>query len=239
MRDVLVIPYNKEESLVIASDNSGGIGLKHDDHIKVSYEVVAYYALRVSMMECIAIGATPLAIILQNFSGDQVWRSLVTGIEKGLLELDMTELPITGSTESNFELKQSATAVSVMGKINASKDIHAIEFNKENRLAVIGKPLVGEAVINDALHIAPLALCSQLANMEKVTVMPVGSKGILAELNQLFKDRVFTLTDLTCELDLLTSSGPATCFIISYLPENEEKIKEMATGYFYPVKVKA
>lgn len=238
MRDALMIPFNTEESLVITSDNSGGIGLKQDDLIKVSYEEVAYYAFRVAMMECLAVGAMPLAVILHNFSGDEAWQPLVAGIEKGLLELGMSELAITGSTESNFQLKQSATAVSVMGKIKANEDIHTVTVDERNSIAVIGKPLVGEAVLKDAVHIAPLVLSARFAAMAGVTVIPVGSKGILYELNEVINNRSFEKDHIQCEVDLLASSGPATCFIINYISENEGEIKAIAGHYFFPIKVK-
>ena len=43
MRDVITIPINGEESLIIASDNSGAIGMKEQDHVHVSYETIAYF----------------------------------------------------------------------------------------------------------------------------------------------------------------------------------------------------
>lgn len=56
MRNAVVIPLNDEESLVITSDNSGGIGTKEQDLVKVPYEVTGYYLFRVAVMECIAAG---------------------------------------------------------------------------------------------------------------------------------------------------------------------------------------
>ena len=44
------------ETLVLASDNSGGIGLKDMDMVKTPYDVVAYYGFRVAVMEWIALG---------------------------------------------------------------------------------------------------------------------------------------------------------------------------------------
>ena len=42
-RDVTLIALNDSETLVLASDNSGGIGLKDMDMVKTPYDVVAYY----------------------------------------------------------------------------------------------------------------------------------------------------------------------------------------------------
>ena len=59
MMDALTAPFDDESSLVIACDNSGGIGMKEGDVVKVPYEVTAYYSFRVAVMECIAAGGTP------------------------------------------------------------------------------------------------------------------------------------------------------------------------------------
>ena len=115
-RDVTEIILNENEVLVLASDNSGGIGLKDLDMVKAPYDVLAYYGLRVAVMECMAAGAVPISVVMHNFCGDDPWNALVSGIEKGLHELGMTNVPITGSTESNFSLLQSALGMIVIGK---------------------------------------------------------------------------------------------------------------------------
>ena len=70
-RDVTLIALNDSETLVLASDNSGGIGLKDMDMVKTPYDVVAYYGFRVAVMECIASGGAPISVVLHNFCGDE------------------------------------------------------------------------------------------------------------------------------------------------------------------------
>src|SRR4051812_37735390 len=115
-RDILVVPMNEWESLVISSDNSGGVGLKEKDIVRTPYEVVAYYGFRVAAMECMAAGGVPLSVVVHNFCGDDSWEALLRGVNRGLAEMGMMTVSITGSTESNFTMLQSALGMVVFGK---------------------------------------------------------------------------------------------------------------------------
>src|SRR5699024_10275572 len=142
--DALIIPLNDTEELVVASDNSGSIGKKPFDEISVPYDIVGYSVFRVAYMECAAAGGVPCSIIMHNFNGDDVWGSLINGIRRRFTELGIQELPITGSTESNFILKQSATSMTILGK-RPRKEVDR-RFNRHCHVAIIGKPLVGNEV---------------------------------------------------------------------------------------------
>ena len=123
MRDAMIIPVGHDESLVITSDNSGSIGMKELDAVKVSYETVGYCSFRSAVMECMASGAVPIAVIIQNFCGDDDWNDIVSGVQKGLAEIEIEDIQITGSTESNFPLKQSAIGINVIGKKSTSSPL--------------------------------------------------------------------------------------------------------------------
>jgi hypothetical protein len=234
MRDVLSLPFNDGEFIVIASDNSGGIGRKTGDAVRADYEMVAYYSLRVAAMECMAAGAVPFAVTLQNFCGEEAWAELVAGAVKALTELQLSHVEITGSTESNFSMNQSAVGLSVLGKTSLSVSGPLLHTD-ETLLAVIGSPLVGKEVIDRSCDVAPLPLFVQLCALEYVVSLPVGSKGILSEMNKLFVNRTFTKEMLESDLDVVKSSGPATCFIIVFPAEKESEIRSIAGSYFHPV----
>jgi hypothetical protein len=237
MRDIITIPLNNEESLIIASDNSGGIGMKEHDLVPVSYETVAYYSFRVAAMECIAAGGEPVSVVLHNFCGDDSWSKLVTGIQNGLDELNLKDIPITGSTESNFILEQSAVGLVVIGKKSLNKKTEKI-FSNNLKLAVIGMPLVGNEVIGLAQEVVPLSTFLEVSKLEDIMIWPVGSKGILTELNQMFPTKEFTKEMLCTGLDIVKSSGPATCFIIAFEQCQEECIKRLTAKYFHSIDVK-
>jgi hypothetical protein len=237
MRNIITIPLTSEESLIIASDNSGGIGMKTVDYVQVSYETVAYYSFRVAAMECIAAGGFPVSVVLHNFCGDHTWSELINGIQKGLAELNLEDVPITGSTESNFHLLQSAVGLVVLGKRSLSKISEKI-FASDFKLAVIGSPLVGNEVITHSNQVVPLSIFQEVCKFEETMVWPVGSKGILYELNQMFTNKEFTEDLLSTNLDVLKSSGPATCFIIAFEPNQEKALKKIAAQYYHSITIK-
>lgn len=234
MRDVIRIPLQKETSLIIASDNSGGVGMKPGDLVHVPYEQVAYYSFRVAVMECIAAGGVPVAVVLHNFCGNEPWKDMLRGINRGLQELHLQEVPITGSTESNFSLSQSALGLLVLGQ--QQPDIATeIPYREQWQYAVIGSPLVGNEVIEKESQIAPLGVFQQICRLHHVTVWPVGSKGIQYELNQMDPEAAFN--KVTGDIDVVKSSGPATCFICAFPPDLEKTIKQLAAGYFHPLLI--
>jgi hypothetical protein len=236
MRDIITIPLTSTESLIIASDNSGGIGMKTEDHVQVSYETVAYYSFRVAAMECMAAGGVPVSVVLHNFCGDHTWSELNKGIQKGLAELNLKDVPITGSTESNFQLQQSALGLVVLGKKSLSKKSYKT-FSKDLKFAVIGSPLVGNEVLENEEQVIPLSIFSEVLKLDEIMVWPVGSKGILYEFNRMFTSKVFTKEMLHTNLDVLKSSGPATCFIIAFDQDQEESLIEITAGYYHSIMV--
>jgi hypothetical protein len=237
MRDIISIPLTSTESLIISSDNSGGIGMKAGDHVQVSYETVAYYSFRVAAMECIAAGGVLVSVVLHNFCGDHTWNDLIKGIQKGLAELNLEDIPITGSTESNFPLQQSAIGLVVLGQRSLTKEPeNALSANL--KFAVIGSPLVGNEVIDQADQVVPLSIFQEVSKLKKLMVWPVGSKGILYEINQMFPNKEFTKEMIGTELDVIKSSGPATCCIIAFEQAQEEKLKKIAAGYYHFITVK-
>ena len=237
MRDTITIPLNSQESLIIASDNSGSIGMKADDHVQVSYETVAYYSFRVAAMECISAGGELVSVVLHNYCGDDSWSELVNGVQIGLAELKLGDIPITGSTESNFQLRQSAVGLVVLGKKPLDKMTEKI-FSNDLKFAIIGKPLVGNEVIDFPNEIVPLSTFREVSNLLDIMIWPVGSKGILFEFNKMFPSKEFSMEMLDTNIDVLKSSGPATCFIVAFEENQEEALKRLASGYFNSVTIK-
>lgn len=224
MRDALIIPINKQDCLVITSDNSGAIGMKKQDTVKVAYDVVGYFSFRVAVMECLAAGAKPIAVVIQNFCGNKEWAELVVGVQKGLAEIGLEGVQITGSTESNFPLVQSVVGLNVIGvkSLGEKKDVH---FEK---VALIGMPLVGIEVIEKANEVVPLSLFYQMSLLEDIVVWPVGSKGVGHELKRLGLDAF----DVSREV-YSKSSGPATSFLVGYHKDEEEEIRKLAGQHFH------
>ncbi|WP_297988053.1 ATPase [Anoxybacillus sp.] len=229
MRDVLCVPLDEKTELVFAADCSGGIGLKQHDVVQVPYDVVGYYGARVALMELMSIGAIPKAFIMQNFASDDVWETLTAGIQQAMEELQLS-LPIVGSSESNMPLMQSAVGFVVAGTVTIDRKKIGVTPG-DACWAVIGEPLVGEAVMKRKHRVLPLALFRELLQLDGVYEMiPIGSKGIHHEWKLVCGDR-----PIHCSLPLHASAGPATCVLMSYDRKQERLLRSLAQTLFYPI----
>jgi hypothetical protein len=235
-RDIVVLPLNEKESLVIASDNSGSIGVKEKDAVQAPYDVVSYYSLRVALMECMSAGAEPISVVIHNFCSEDAWAELMHGVEKGLAEMGRKEIPVTGSTESNFPLLQSALGTIVIGKRNRTLKENVISL-EQMKWAVIGKPLVGEEVLIYSRDVLPLSLFEEICRLDGVITLPVGSKGIFYEVKTMLGDTSILVDNLQCDLDVTKSSGPSTCMLIGFSLELERELKQKAGHLYHPLKI--
>lgn len=234
-RDALIIPFDENIDMVIASDNSGAIGMKSADDVSVPYDTVGYFSFRVAYMECAAAGGTPFSVILQNFNGDAAWEQILTGIRRGQDELGIAELPVTGSTESNFSFMQSAVGLTILGKRPQKMDRVFSSGEQTLWAAIIGIPLVAEEVIQQKEMIAPLKLFQWCCGQNAVlAVIPVGSKGILHELKQVFPNPSLQFSS---DLDMAKTSGPSTCFIVVYVQSERETIETKTGQWFHGIDV--
>jgi hypothetical protein len=231
-RDVLSISITEEDELIFASDCSGGIGRKSADMVQVDPEIVGYYSFRVAVMECLAVGANLLAVQLFNFTDDTVWEKYCQGVRTGLSELDIDDIPLTGSSESNITLKQSAIGITCIGRRKKKRK----KVSRENHLyALIGTPLSGDEVLEHGLSVAPLSLFNKCIHHPSIIdILPVGSKGVRHELS-LLTGKLLGTGDVDSFHDLDKSSGPATSFIITYKAEEETAIKKLTEGFYQSI----
>lgn len=178
MRDALFHQLTSEIGLVVTADCSGGIGIKDDDVVKVEDEIVGYYAARVSLMENISVGGTPFSLVFHNLSGENSWVDYEKGVTRALSELGINKLPIIGSSETNFKLRQSGFGISVLGQ--ASKKQKTTP--KDASFALVGSPLVGIEVLLEEEKVLPLQLFHSMVSLEGIyEIIPIGSKGVMYE----------------------------------------------------------
>ncbi|KZE64299.1 hypothetical protein AWM68_14520 [Fictibacillus phosphorivorans] len=230
-RNLLLLPLQDDQLLTVASDNSGNIGEKRDDAVNVPYDIVAYYGTRVCLMETLATASKPKTLIIHSFNDEKAWSSLVQGATRAFEELGLDKIEITGSTESNFSLVQSATGFTLIGSIKKQK-LRTIMAPYDARYAVVGKPLVGDEIIKHPDEILPLKLFKKLCDLEEIyELIPVGSKGIKKELDQICKQG----GEYKSALPLDKSAGPSSCILISYDIKNEKRIKDLTGDLFYPL----
>lgn len=216
-----------DETTVVTIDNSGCIGEKELDAVHVSNELTAYFSARVALLEQWCAGAEPSNIFISNFTGDEAWKSYVKGIELAFDEIGLAMPTVHGSTESNFMSLQSGISVMFVGKVQ-------YEISKENlQWFVVGKPLVGQEVIDESQHVAKLKEIYNLIQLKIAKqIWPVGSKGILNELERIFPGRQFE-----CSLDTKKTSGPATAVIVGLSHERIEAFTNQITTICEPIKI--
>lgn len=215
MRDAVLLP----DRLVVTTDNSGAIGEKLADMVQVADELTAYFSARVTLLEQWAANAQPFTVILHNFSGENSWAAYQQGVEKVLKEASIEDIILTGSTETNMDLLQSAVAVTMLGKEQSPLVSTAGDWY------TYGKPLVGNEVLETTEEVASLAKIRQALDEEIVhQIWPVGSKGILAELKRLFNK---STVQVKSTLDLTKSSGPSTVVLLKIPFEQQRKAEEL------------
>lgn len=217
------------DDLVVTTDNSGGFGEKEHDLVRVPDHVTAYFATRVALLEQWAADADPIAILIHNFSGPNSWKSYVSGVEEIFQEAACKLPSLSGSTETNMELMQSAVAVTIIGKqrtIQASNNLEWYAY---------GQPLVGNEVLENRDQIASLsAIKEALIDGCIQRIWPVGSQGILAEFRKLIGDSEITIQS---DLDINISAGPATTVLIGVQVNNTLRAEEHFHGLLHKIEV--
>lgn len=192
---------------IVTTDNSGGIGEKPDDFVAVPDSVTAYFAARVALLEQWASHAEPVTIVIHNFSGSASWDKYVAGVTDLFQEAGLAVPPISGSTETNMELVQSAVAVTMIGKAKEwSGDAETTWFT-------YGTPLVGNEVLERKEEVASLRLLREaLVGGIVQQIWPVGSSGILQEVHQMIGNG---MAQVKTVLDPIKSAGPATVVLVA------------------------
>ncbi len=192
-----------KRNLIVTTDCAGSIGEKKQDKVSVDYQTLAYFTARNALIDMMSKNGTPQTLVYSNFCGDESLGDLLMGTNKALKEAEVT-CNITGSTESNFSMNESAFSVSLVGyeTLKVDKDYSCY--------AVIGMPLVGEEVLQYPELIVSLKEVEILRNHPSVSkVLQIGSKGI--------NDRAKTVLNYTFEsdmIDLNKSAGPSTCVLV-------------------------
>ncbi|WP_213422207.1 hypothetical protein [Bhargavaea massiliensis] len=206
--------------LVATTDNSGGIGMKESDAVRAPDDLVGYFSARVTLLEQWAAGAEPIAVILHNFTGGASWDDYLSGIRRAFSESALGIPPVSGSSETNMAMLQSAMAVTMIGrKFRDLKESGGTWF-------LYGRPLVGQAVIREPEKCADLGKVKRALDGELINaVWPAGSGGIGAEWERLTGR---PMTRLTEGADPAASAGPATAVFVRVVPGKEAE----ASGHF-------
>lgn len=235
-RDLTLVDINEDQMLVISCDSSGAIGNKEKDIVKVSPEVTGYYAAQVSLMEILSFGAKPITVVnTLSVEMDDTGKKIISGIKKALepLDFDMSSL-ITGSTEENFPVIQTGMGITIIGIVDRKN--WEMPYTQAGLLSVVvGIPKIGDEVIADNNStIMNISRLLELKEKEYIKeILPIGSKGILYELEEMAKtNNIDFQLEENLNIDLKKSAGPSTCVLVSI---EEDKYEEFKNNFSIPI----
>ncbi|CEP66322.1 PurM, N-terminal-like [Moorella glycerini] len=216
-RDLTILDLDEQRSLVIACDSAGAIGPKEADVVRVPGYILGRFTARVALMEVLAIGAWPVCIVnTLCVEPEPAGAAIREGVADEIRELGIDpEKALTGSSEKNVPTSQSGIGVTVIG-LAVKTSLLMGRLAACDALALFGRPKVGAEVFLEDQEIVDLKTVRLLlAQPEVREIVPVGSRGILAEaqdLAALYGLQINWRQNLP-ELDLHKSAGPATCIL--------------------------
>jgi hypothetical protein len=247
IRDV-VIWGDAGEVHVAACDANAAIGERPEDSLRRPPDLVGYSAAKVPLMEVIATGARPF-LLLNTLCGplDHYGGSIVAGIYRAISETGY-EVFVTGSDETNMPTVQTGVGITVIGAAR-DRDLLIGRARPDDVVLCAGTPRDGLVVpyeegqpgVASLRHLAAVAR-SGLAR----EILPVGSRGILYELEQLARTASLEAALLEPEvvgtespdgtvLDLTASAGASTCFLVAAPLEAVADLEALVDLPFTPV----
>jgi hypothetical protein len=236
IRDLSVVSLG-EVYMVVACDSCGGIGLKEYDVVQLTPDKIAYITMNVICCELASLRIKP-SVIINNVCAemDDTGKKVIEGINEYMKDyfLDM-DFILTGSTEENFKTVQTGIGLSVIGYKNRD-EFFLPSSNARDLVAVIGKPKVGQEVIDDRGEILNSKELWNLLELNCINeVIPAGSKGLGFEIGQLnIDDESEVLIYDNLKIDLNKSAGPATCAVVTL---SKDKVDEFKEGLSIPYEI--
>lgn len=223
VRDLVITELTDELWLVIASDSSGGIGPKPNDSFFCPGYDVGRTVIRVPIMEILASGATPIAVIDDlAVEMEPTGKEIIRGVKDESADAGINILAVTGSTEDNVKTVQTGIGAVVIGVVSKN-DFMPGRSGDGDIIACVGIPKSApeyKVVYND-MEIANPQVVKKLRGLDFVhDILPVGSKGVKHEFGELAKSA--GLEGVYSEeivIDINKSGGPSTCCLVSLSPD--------------------
>ena len=212
-RDLTLIHGFANKSLVIACDTCAAVGEKDGDILNLPAHYVGKFTSRVALTEVMCSGAKPITLI--NGAANEMQptaEAFIQGIQEELKNADITDIVLTGSTEENFTTNMTALAVTVIG-VASEDELKFKKASKGDKLVLLGSPKVGAEVDLDSVgfysEIKKLLCISGVKE-----IVPVGSKGVAYEAENLALINGMAVSFYDTPADLHKSAGPATCIVV-------------------------
>ena len=206
-RDAAILEF-MNGYLVNTCDSAGGIGELEMDILKANAQTVALSTLKVAFIENLTLGSKILSVSATFMNSPKYVQSAISSLSNFLKKW---KIPLVISTEKNFSTIQTGMGIGVVGfakklKIGGAKPNYGVY--------VIGTPKVGKEVIENVEEVAKIGDITDLMKLKAVgEIIPVGSKGIIAEAKSLAENSGLKFVSEKDEEWMHKSAGPATCAV--------------------------
>lgn len=232
VRDLTLIKLTEDKNLVVACDSCGGIGSKPEDVFKIPAFIMAKFTARVALMEVLCTGAEIVTITDAVCNEmEPTGREIIRGIKEELKEARINDITLNGSTEENFPTKATGLGITVVGIVD-NDEMKVNNIKKDCLVISIGIPKVGKE-INIEGYDEEIAnynhIYSLLKEEEAYEIVPVGSKGILYEAEELAKNNNYKLylKEDKINIDIRKTAGPATVIIAAISKKVYKKLNNI------------
>lgn len=160
-------------------------------------------------------------------------KRIINGIKNALqpLNFDLNNI-ISGSTEENFPVTVTGVGITIIGIIDKN-NWKKPTTEKGLIVVLVGMPKFGDEVLSDKSSIMNIEELLKLKEKGYIKeILPVGSKEILYELEQMANTNNinFKLEDEQ-SINLKKSGGPSTCVIVSMEENKYENCKSEFSIY--------
>ncbi|HPJ20853.1 MAG TPA: selenophosphate synthase [Clostridia bacterium] len=214
-RDISIIDLNGSR-ITIACDSCSGVGMLPSDIVESDGFYTGYRTAFVPLAETLAIGATPIMVVNNlSVAYDGYGRQLIDGIRTAAEDSGLTGKDvITGSTEENFIVPVTSVGITVVGRLDRPLPS---PLKEKCHVYLIGMPFIGSEVLSHRNEILDFETIRALVKSPHVyDVLPVGSKGILYEINEMTRTLESNFIEFKGHfIDLKKSAGPASCAIVA------------------------
>lgn len=229
-RDLSVVELVGDLLLVIACDSNAGCGEKPKDHFKWPYEEAVLGMFKVTMMEILASGATPVCVINNLcMEMEPTGKEIIKYMREQMVACGMDpDTQLTGSTEDNAKTVQTGVGLTIIA-LAAKSQLRLGATKKGDIVVCIGNPQGGgDSPYREVdLDIAKVGTMQDLCTQKYIhEILPCGSHGLRHEANELasYAGGTFRLFDEAKNIRLEGSCGASTAVIVSVSPGDVEKL---------------
>jgi hypothetical protein len=234
LRDLSVLELDQHRLLLVACDSVGSIGPKPHDSYPATAEATAHFATRVPLLEVICAGGNPELIVdTLGVELEPTGTRMIEEVRRIAASIGLGPERVTGSTEDNVPTVATGIGVTIV----ATADRTALRPGRAqdgDAVVCLGVPISAphdEVTVGDARMISIERLAEILNRFQVHDALPVGSKGVRYEAEQLATSAGLRFDPADpCPIELTKSGGPSSCVLVAVEPGTAEDLRAAAAG---------